>query len=235
MSVAYGYIYLLRNKRNGMIYIGKKKGNRVDENYYGSGVLIGRAIEKYGKESFEREILCWCNSLKELNKAEKKFIAKYDSQNKDIGYNLTSGGDGFAGHHTEEAKRKIGEAHKGKPHTERQKQLMSEAAKRRPPMPEDVRKKISEKHKGMHGYWLGKKRSEEDRKKMSEAAKHRAPMKPSTREKNSKRMIGNTYGKGRIHIHKGKEGKMIYPDEFIAYQNLGWVKGRSKTIYHKEV
>ena len=50
------YIYLTTNKINGMKYIGKHYGE-LDDSYLGSGKILKRAIEKYGKENFEKSIL----------------------------------------------------------------------------------------------------------------------------------------------------------------------------------
>lgn len=223
--MAYGYIYLLRNKINGKIYIGKKKGHQVNESYYGSGVAISNAVNKYGKENFDREILDWADSLEELNKLERYWIAENDAQNKKIGYNLTAGGDGFAGHHSEATREKMGRSRRGRHFTEAHRKALSEAAYKRPPISEETRRKISEGHKGIPCCFKGKKRSEEDRRKMSEAAKRRAKPTSETRAKHSAHMRGNTVAKGRIHITNGAEHKMIYPSDFEQFEKLGWRRG----------
>ena len=43
----YYYIYLITNKINGKQYIGQHYGE-LEDSYFGSGVLITKAIEKYG-------------------------------------------------------------------------------------------------------------------------------------------------------------------------------------------
>ena len=83
-------IYKTINLVNGKFYIGQSKNN--NSNYYGSGNLIKKAIKKYGKENFRKEILCICNSPQELNEQEKFWINKLNSTNLDIGYNLEKGG-----------------------------------------------------------------------------------------------------------------------------------------------
>jgi len=83
-------IYKTTNLLNGKIYIGQTRKN--NENYYGSGKLISKAIKKYGKDNFLKEILCRCNSLEELNKMEVYWISYYNSTNNDIGYNIEKGG-----------------------------------------------------------------------------------------------------------------------------------------------
>ena len=85
-------IYKTTNRINNKIYIGKSiKNNPL---YKGSGTLIKRALSKYGNENFDKEILITCKDLNTLNYLEKFFISIFDSQNKDIGYNISSGGDG---------------------------------------------------------------------------------------------------------------------------------------------
>lgn len=85
-------IYKITNLINGKIYIGKDTVS--DKNYYGSGVLIKRAIEKYGIENFKKEILEECNTNNELCVKEKYWIEYYNSINRKIGYNISKGGDG---------------------------------------------------------------------------------------------------------------------------------------------
>jgi len=85
-------IYITTNLINGKIYIGKDKHN--NQKYYGSGLLLKEAIKKYGIENFKKEILEYCVSETELNDKEKFWINHYQSFQRDIGYNLTLGGDG---------------------------------------------------------------------------------------------------------------------------------------------
>jgi hypothetical protein len=60
----------------------------------GSGVLLKQAINKYGSENFEREILEWCENDNELREAEDKWIKEYNAVNSDLFYNLCEGGRG---------------------------------------------------------------------------------------------------------------------------------------------
>jgi len=86
------FIYLTTNKINNKKYIGYC--TRDDDSYMGSGKLIKDAINKYGKDNFERIILEECNSIDELSKAEQKWIEHYDAVNSDEFYNLSEGGYG---------------------------------------------------------------------------------------------------------------------------------------------
>lgn len=85
-------IYKITNLINDKIYIGKDTTS--DKNYYGSGVLIKRAIKKYGIENFKKEILEECVSNNELCLKEKYWIDHFNSNNLKIGYNISKGGDG---------------------------------------------------------------------------------------------------------------------------------------------
>ncbi len=107
-------IYILTNKINGKIYIGQTNKQGIEfENYFGSGIQITEAINKYSKENFEKLILFECNDKKTANLMEKYFIKQYNSTNDKIGYNLTNGGYGFSGKMSESHKMKISQANKG--------------------------------------------------------------------------------------------------------------------------
>lgn len=54
------FIYITTNIVNGKKYIGKHTGY-VDDNYLGSGSLLKKAISKYGKQNFRREIIVICD------------------------------------------------------------------------------------------------------------------------------------------------------------------------------
>jgi group I intron endonuclease len=86
-------VYLLENKINKKCYIGKHKG-KLDDNYYGSGTLIRKAIKKYGKFAFEKILLGQCNTEEEADLIEKEFIKLYDAAKDKNFYNITEGGTG---------------------------------------------------------------------------------------------------------------------------------------------
>lgn len=85
-------IYKITNLINGKIYIGKDTTN--NKNYYGSGLLIQRSIEKFGRQNFIKEIIEECDTNEQLCKKEKYWIDYYKSTNLSIGYNISNGGDG---------------------------------------------------------------------------------------------------------------------------------------------
>jgi group I intron endonuclease len=93
-----GVIYKLTNKISGKVYIGQKSSkdfrNQFQE-YWGSGVLITRAIKKYGKQNFEKEIIDEASSQKELNEKEVSYIDIHQSLNPK-GYNIAEGGHGYS-------------------------------------------------------------------------------------------------------------------------------------------
>ena len=86
-------IYLLENKINGKCYIGKHEG-KLDDNYYGSGTLISKAIKKYGKSAFKKIMLSKCNTGEEADFIEKAFIKLYNATKDKNFYNITEGGTG---------------------------------------------------------------------------------------------------------------------------------------------
>lgn len=101
----YGSIYKITNLINGKIYIGQTK-NKIEERFNGhikqakankksDHSILHEAIRKYGEEKFKTELLDIADSKEELDIKEKYWIKELNSQNKNIGYNITQGGDGF--------------------------------------------------------------------------------------------------------------------------------------------
>lgn len=86
-------IYKTTNKINGKIYVGQHYTNE-DDGYLGSGMLILKAIKKYGRVNFVRETLCECKDQENLNIAEIYWISQLSSTDRLIGYNLRPGGLG---------------------------------------------------------------------------------------------------------------------------------------------
>jgi hypothetical protein len=58
-------IYKTTNTLNGKFYIGKSKYD--DPDYIGSGSILKKAIKKYGKENFVKEVIEHCEDETQLN------------------------------------------------------------------------------------------------------------------------------------------------------------------------
>jgi len=112
-------IYCHTNKLNGKKYIGQTKQSleRRFENgkAYKNCVLFYNAIQKYGWENFEHEILETNLSLEDANVREAYYISLYGLTNPQKGYNIYTGGKNFKHIITEETKSKISETKKGTP------------------------------------------------------------------------------------------------------------------------
>ena len=165
-------VYQHKNKINGKIYIGITSQKPEDRwgsqgcNYKSSPHFYS-AILKYGWDNFEHNILFIGLSKEQACLKEQELIKNFNSMNREYGYNSTSGGDIFImneetkqkisqammgnqnglGHPcSEEKKKKISEAQKGRKFTEEHKQKLSEAAKNRHiPCSEEKKQTLKEK------------------------------------------------------------------------------------------
>lgn len=97
-QLAYGRIYLITNTVSSKVYVGlttqliiKRWRQHLKVARRGGASLIARAIRKYGESKFSIRELEECSGNEELNAAEQKFIAEYNSAAPN-GYNLTYGG-----------------------------------------------------------------------------------------------------------------------------------------------
>ena len=112
-----GYVYLTTNLINGKVYVGQHIADKFEpDKYIGSGVLIKRAIAKYGFDKFSCKLLAEAETQEELNKLEMYYIKKYDAMDPDLGYNLCEGGvGGNLGYvFTEEQKLHLSQVHMNK-------------------------------------------------------------------------------------------------------------------------
>lgn len=85
-------VYKITNLINGKIYIGKDTKN--NPKYYGSGILIKKAIKKYGKNNFSKEILENCSDENTLNEKEIYWISYFRNISGSCCYNIATGGEG---------------------------------------------------------------------------------------------------------------------------------------------
>lgn len=208
-------IYQVRNKLNGMIYIGQHQTENVDDGYMGSGLRIRRAIEKYGLENFEKTILFECKSEAEMNAKEAEIVNK-DFIARDDVYNIELGGNGGWTHLSITSKSNASKQ-RWKNMNEKQRQHAVEAA---------------------HKASKGRRHSIDERNKISKALKCLFAKDPSkngmfgkTHSEASKIKMheshlgqrNNQYGKMWICNDKTHESKTILKTDPIPN---GWRKGR---------
>lgn len=123
----YRYIYLIKNNINNKTYIGQHTTKNLDDNYFGSGMLLKKAIEKYGKENFEFGYLVFCSNHIELNEQEKIWIKFFKNHTNRGNYNIRDGGqDEFIFSHSEESKIKISKNKTRHIWTEKERKAMSD-------------------------------------------------------------------------------------------------------------
>lgn len=153
------YLHIFPNSK---IYVGTTQRSKPEIRWqngsgYKSQPLIWNAICKYGWENIKHKVIV-CETPEKMWEMEKELIKKYDTTNPEHGYNLSIGGEksGAGYHPTEEHKRKLSAALKGK---------------KRPPFTEKHRKRISESKKGEKNPNYGKTCPESIRQKISESMK----------------------------------------------------------------
>lgn len=112
----------------------------------GSGSLLKKAINKYGKETFHKEELFFAFSYNDLIWAEKYFV-DYNFVNRRDTYNQALGGIGGVLFHSIETRQKMSDAHKGKPKS-KEASIKSGLSRRGSKRTPDQVKKISDAHKG---------------------------------------------------------------------------------------
>jgi len=110
----YGYVYETIDKRNGMLYIGRNKGE-FDSEYFGSGLIIQNILNKHGSDIFISKPIDWAKSREELNSMEKAYISAYRIvYGKESLYNISNGGECGGGVRSKETCIKISRALLGK-------------------------------------------------------------------------------------------------------------------------
>lgn len=192
-------VYKHTNKINGKVYIGitsQSPRKRWDcGRGYQKNDHFWRAIQKYGWDSFDHEIIVEGLSPDEAFSEEQRLIREYGSQNYENGYNLSSGGEGGATgvggenhpmhgkRHSDETRAKISAVKKGVPYSPERyatflenldREVLRERAMRTivgynrgKHWDAETRRRISESNRG-------KKRSEETARRISEA--HKKPV-----------------------------------------------------------
>lgn len=189
------YIYVLIDPRDSRIrYVGQTVNIKQR---YKNHCIIHRSKDHRSH---------WLNNLRSLNlKPIMQIVEECDESTwaeretywirhyRDLGcglVNATEGGEGISGlKHSEEAKRKMGDIHRGKIISEDHRRKISEA-NRGKTRSEETKRKMSEAHKGEKNPYYGKTHSKEIRLKMSEVNKNpseetRCKLREATRGNNN--------------------------------------------------
>jgi len=111
MPKLHNIVYDTENIVNGKVYRGIHSTNNLEDGYLGTGMLIKQAIDKYGKDNFNKEILFDFDNEKDMYNEEEKIVTEDFVQRKDT-YNLTLGGRGTP--HSKEIIMKISNSCKGR-------------------------------------------------------------------------------------------------------------------------
>lgn len=235
-------IYLITNLKNKKQYVGVTKFPITERFYQHSkrGFILTEAIKKYGENKFFIELIEEVESSERAYELEQYHIKERNTK-VPYGYNLTDGGDGIFGwemteEYRKECSERVKQLHKekkvgmyGKKHSDETKKKMSEASKgkfkpwlidrilseetkekigssnRGKILTDETKKKISQNHHDVNGKnnpMYGKKHSPETIEKLKEKAKNRPK---------------------KMWINNGVEEKLINLDKKIP---AGYTKGR---------
>jgi hypothetical protein len=212
------YIYKTTNLINSKIYIGQHRAIKFNKNYYGSGKILHKALQKYGTENFKVEMICEAFSIDHLNLLEIYFIAQYRNlHGRNKLYNITDGGGGGNGGK--------GPGLKGKRngmydyYTKWVKKYGIEEADRRNLKRSE---KISKNLKGKPGTNTGLKRSQETKDKLRKLflGKKLTLTEEQRKNRSEKRKGKNNpmYGKSIYSIWIKKYGKEIADEKLKSFK-----------------
>jgi group I intron endonuclease len=201
-------VYCTTNLINNKKYIGSHTRN-LDE-YLGSGVDITKAIKKYGKDNFTRQILAEVDSYELMRELEEYWCEYFDVENNKLFYNRTNKGIGSP---------------RGWIMTQETRQTKNLSQINKPKHTQEGKQKLREQRLGIDYFGnKGKKLKESHRKK---AAENRyKPILQYTiegtfiKEWESATIVANQNGWNRANIHSCCRGKQKTSYNFIwKYKN----------------
>lgn len=173
---SHNYVYKIVNKINGKQYIGVHSTDDLNDGYMGSGPGIKEAIKKYGIDNFTKEILVDYDSMEIAYRLEKMLVNEDYVKRRDT-YNRRLGGE-HPGSYKSHRKGLSYEAEYGKEKAIELRKKVSDGHKgqishrKGKSWEEEYGKEradiMREKNKQIH---TGRKRAEETKRKMSEARK----------------------------------------------------------------
>lgn len=228
----YNFVYKTTNDLNGYYYYGVHSTNDLNDGYIGSGLILKRAINKYGIDNFTREIVQYFSDVKYAFRLEAAIVTPELVADPHC-YNIAVGGNGgytTCGYTDEQRKEyynKIKEA-----------QRNSEKFKSRDlQWSVEQRKRHSIKMSGQNNPMYGKNCEDYmtqeaikiKREKVS--GMNSSSKRPEVREKMSNSKKGkktNCSTKGLKWINDGTCEKYVHQQELQKYIDNGWETGRLK-------
>jgi group I intron endonuclease len=237
-------IYRITNVLNNKIYIGQTKDPKTRWSRHKSDARLGKkynwhlydAMRKYGVDNFVFEVIAQTKFLEEVDRLEILLIEQYGSTDKNIGYNISAGGQANK-LVSSETRKKMSEAaigreawNKNKPCSEETKKLLSQANKGNKFR---LGVKVSEKTKILLSQInIGKKATLETKHKMSQSM-----IGKNAGEKNG--MFGKTSAIAKLTMEQASEIRREYKAGGITLIILAVKYGVSKrtilNIVHNKI
>jgi len=182
----YNIVYLTTNLVNLKVYVGVHSTLDLNDKYLGSGVALNRAIKKYGRHNFTRQILHFAIDASHAHEIETSIVDLRFINSQDT-YNMTLGGTGSWHHRrgiplTDEHKAKLSKHNTGKLVSPETCKRISKALTGKP-RPQYVKDKVSigntgkirtesfklnlsKKNNGSNNPFYGKNHSQETKQKI---------------------------------------------------------------------
>ena len=209
----YYLVYRITNLLNGKVYTGAHQTTDKNDGYMGSGKYLKRSINKYGIDNFRKDILCECNTAKEMYDKERNLVFIGPGS-----YNLKPGGKGGWDHQNLDSKiqsrkgikanKRMAELRKTDPAWE-ERRIQKCVASRAEWIKNNPEKAAAPLHNWNTKVWKGQKHTVETRKKIGLA---------------NKKNIGNKNSQfGTMWITNELESKKVKKSFSIP---KGWRKGR---------
>lgn len=238
-------VYKVTNLLSGKIYIGQDSRNR--SSYYGSGIILKKAIKKYGKQNFKKEILEHCESKDHMNEREIFWIAEYKKMGHNL-YNIAIGGHFSISHHSEETKRKIREKRKlqiMKPVSPETRSKISKADKELHKLKkigmygkhhsDASKKKLSISHSGEKNWMYGRKMDEKHKQKLI-SINTGSKLSDDTRNKISQATKGKIVSEDqKQHMRDAKKNKSAYKTTEFREKRRNLTTGENNPMFGKSV
>lgn len=154
---------------DGRVYIGitsqKPEARWQGGNGYRGNTYFTRSIKKHGWENFTHKIVYTGLTAEEAKETEIRLISEYQSNKREFGYNISSGGESKKGTHiSEQQKQIIREANTGKIVSEETRKKLSVSSKKTWSNPEFV-KHMRKINTGKNNPMYGRKMTDKDKVK----------------------------------------------------------------------